>query len=145
MMDPEQMQRREKEMDRQLQEILNDSQFKRYKQLALQQEGAVALRRDDIADKVGLSEEQRDQIHGILERNRPRPMEMQEGGTPPDPEVMRNRMDGLRDANNKKILAVLNGTQKEKWEALLGKPFKFERPQMPPRPPQDGFGGGGGN
>lgn len=145
-LDRAQMQNHEQEIDRKLKEVLSESQFKRYKELALQEAGPAALSRKEIADKVGLSDEQNEKIRAILEQGRPRPP--QEGGGPPDFEATRKRMDQARDENGKKIIAVLTLAQREKWESMLGKPFKFEHPRFGPGGPGGPSGppppGGGG-
>lgn len=66
-MDGQRMER----MDRELRKILDESQYKRYKEISLQVQGAPALGRPDVAAKVGLSDDQVDQIHDLLEANRP--------------------------------------------------------------------------
>lgn len=138
-MDQEQMRKHAEEMDAKIKGILSDSQFKRYKELGLQMQGPAALAQKDLAEKIGLSEAQRLQIRGILEEGRPRFEGPSEGGQPPDPESMRKMMDQARDANNKKILAVLTSAQRTKWDSMLGQPFKFEQMQGGP-----GFGRGPG-
>ncbi|HVL38445.1 MAG TPA: hypothetical protein VM328_03540 [Fimbriimonadaceae bacterium] len=129
----------EQEIDGKLKSILSSGQFARYQEISLQQQGPMALGRPDVAEKVDLSDAQRQQIRGILMESResmPRP----EPGAHPDPEAMRKRMEAHRKQTDEKILAVLNRTQLSKWNALLGQPFKLNlAPPSPPRPP----GGGG--
>lgn len=64
---PEQMQ----QFDAKLQTILNEGQFARYKQLALQSAGPRAFTQPDVIERLGLSEEQLDQMRKINEANRP--------------------------------------------------------------------------
>lgn len=129
------------QIEKQIKEILNDSQYKRYQEIGLQQQGGLALMRQDIADKVNLSKNQRDQIRQILDDNRQNMRPPQGGeGERPDPEKMRAQMEKNREALNAKIVAVLSGDQKATWQSMLGKPFKIEHPQGGP----GGFPGGPG-
>lgn len=137
-------------MDEQLAQVLSDSQLKRLKELRLQEMGAQALGRKELADKVGLSDEDRMRIRGMVEEameSMPRP----EPGERPDPEAMHRAHEAMRAELNQRILSSLTSGQRAKWEALCGKPFKFDTNWRPPQPPmQDGppppagggFGGG---
>ncbi len=161
---------RGEDMDKKIEAILNDSQFARYQQLSLQAQGARAILRPDVSEKLKLTEEQHDQIRQIMEANRPQggpqgrggqggpPQQGQGGfqggppqggqggfgqrgqGGPPNFEEMEKKDAEL----NKKIMAVLTSSQKATWEKMLGKPFKFEKPQMGPGGPGGGPGGGQG-
>ncbi|MCO5296631.1 MAG: hypothetical protein M9921_07225 [Fimbriimonadaceae bacterium] len=139
--DPEAMRQRAEEQDAKVKAILNDGQYKRYHELDLQLQGARALNRPDVADKVGLSETQRDQIREI-QQTAMQGMRGQFGGNGqrPDPQQMRAQMEKMQKEIDAKILAVLNGQQKSKWQSMLGKAFKFDDAGGPP-PPPGGFGG----
>lgn len=104
-----------KEMEAKIAKILNAKQLARYHELALQFEGAHAINRHEIAEKLGLSEEQIQQIHDASRPPRPEP-----GQQRPDFRAMRKEVDA-------KILAILSDEQKSKWQAILGKPFTFEQ------------------
>src|SRR5579885_369129 len=54
-------------MDDQLANILTDTQMKRLKELRLQRQGAMALMRPDVADQVGLSDDEHEKITGIVD------------------------------------------------------------------------------
>ncbi len=131
---PGQMDRHGVETDQKLKKILDERQYKRYKEIALQQQGPSALSRKDIADKVGLSEAQREKIRDILEKGRPTPPPPpREGEERPDFDAMRKRMDEAREKNGKLILEVLTADQRSKWNDMLGKPFHFQQPKRDPR------------
>ncbi|AIE85253.1 hypothetical protein OP10G_1885 [Fimbriimonas ginsengisoli Gsoil 348] len=63
---------RKREEDTKLKGILSERQFARYQQISLQMEGPGAIVRPEHAKALGLSEDQVDEIHEILDRNRPR-------------------------------------------------------------------------
>jgi hypothetical protein len=154
-----------REMEAKVKKILTESQYTRYQELALQMQGAGAVSRPEIAEKLGLSEEQIRQIRDIQMNDRPpRPQGRPEDGLP-DMKQMQEQMKKHREEIEAKILGVLTSGQKDKWKAMLGKPFKFD--EMPPMGPGGpggfrgpggggqggpppgqgggGFGGGGGN
>jgi len=108
------------QMDSKLGEILSDGQMKRLKQLRIQREGALALMRPDIGDKVGLSDRDRDRIHDMIDSamDSMRPQD----GDRPDHESMEKMHAKLSD----KILSSLSSKQRSKWNDLAGKPFKFD-------------------
>lgn len=115
------------EMEAKIKGILDSKQFVRYQQISLQVEGPRAFSRPDIAKKLGLSEDQEDQIRDILDANRPqgRPM----GGEEEDgPRPMRGRENDK--AQQKKVLSkiinVLAPEQKAKWDKLVGTTFELK-------------------
>lgn len=114
-----------REMDGKLQEILSDGQFKRLKELQLQRMGAEALSRKELADKLGLSDEERERVRGIIEEareNMPRP----EPGDQMDREKMRKAHQEMVAKLNEKVFKVLTAKERSKWDELTGKPFKFD-------------------
>lgn len=127
-------------MDKKLKEILDAGQYNRYHELELQFNGPSAAMRKDVGEKLGITEEQRQAIMEIMQKNRPQPPAPPEPGAEPqrpDPEKMFKEMEARREKINAEIMALFTGEQKSKWAELIGKPFKFNR--QPSR-----FGGGGG-
>lgn len=137
----------DQQMETKIREILTESQYKRYQEIGLQQQGAVALMRPEIGQKVNLSQDQREQIREIMENHRGAMRPPQGGGERPDRQQMQAQMEKNREALNAKIVAVLTGEQKSIWQSMLGRPFKIEHPQGGPGGPGGpgrGPGGGGG-
>ncbi len=128
------------EMEKKIKAILSSAQYKRYQEISLQQQGASAISRPEVAEKLGITEAQHEQIREIMESNRQNMRPPQGGqGERPDPEQMRAEMEKNREALNRKIVAVLSNSQKTAWQSMLGKAFKIVNPQGGP-----GFGGPGG-
>ena len=107
--------------------LLDGDQNKRFKQIAWQQRGAASFGEPEVAEALGLTSEQKDQIM-TLEcavsaelRNL-----FQGGGGGGDREANRKKFQEARAATNEKALGLLSAEQKEKWKALLGEPFKGE-------------------
>ncbi len=132
--DPEAARAQREKLEAEIKRVLNEEQYTRYQQLVLQQQGPSALARPEIAEKVGLSEAQIQQIRQIQQAQQEamRGM-MQGGGGGGDRAAMQQQMQAMRAETDKKVLGVLNADQKATWEAMLGKPFTF---------PQQGRGGG---
>jgi hypothetical protein len=78
-----------------------------------------------------------------------------QGMSPEDMQKMQKQMEAQKEKVGKLILDVLNEKQRDKWESMNGKAFKFKGPQQggrpggpggPGGPPPNGGGrGGGGN
>jgi hypothetical protein len=117
---PEMMQ----QLEKRLKAILSETQYTRYQQLSFQAGGVRMLLRPELAEKLGITEEQREQI---MEAGRP---PMPQGGQPgqrPDP----NEMEKRRKEVEAKMLAVLTPAQRKQWAEMTGPAFKFK--QLPPR------------
>ena len=124
--------------------LLSDAQRRRTEQLQLQQQGERALARPEIAEKVGLSQEQRAEISKVISQRGPLVLNGRGGGnaTPPNATVpVQERIEQFREAATRrdtemreKILAVLTPEQKTKWSELTGETFQFPgRPRSAPR------------
>ncbi|HVX59671.1 MAG TPA: hypothetical protein VHC19_03690 [Pirellulales bacterium] len=129
-----------------LAETLKPEQLKRLKQITLQAAGVQALRSEDVAKTLKLTDEQQEQIAkalqggfgggrgGFARRGRDDGGEGGQGD-------FQARMEEMRKAaeeRNAKALAVLSEEQQKEFEELKGKPFDMA--QLRPR----GFGGGRG-
>jgi hypothetical protein len=131
----------QKKADEMVSMILEQNQLDRLQQLKLQREGVNAFSRDEVAQKLNLSQEQRDKIRKIREEAFPEPGSG--GGGQQNFQNMSDderrefvtRMRERGEKMNTDILAVLTPDQKANWEKMQGKPFDFPQPQ--------GFGGGG--
>ena len=128
-MDPAAMQARQAEQEKKLQAILTPTQWTRFSELRLQNEGAMALMRDDIATKLALTQEQKNKLQDIqranMEAMRNAMQDARESGEF-NREEMQAMMEKNRKDNEAKMLAVLTDAQRTQWNAMLGKPFKFE-------------------
>ncbi len=116
--------------------LLSDGQRQRTAQLRVQQQGPRALVRPEIAEKVGLSQEQRAEISKVISQRGPLTVSGRDRGgnaAPPNANVpAQDRTEQFRQAVTrrdtelrKKILAVLTPEQKTKWSELTGETFQF--------------------
>ncbi len=122
--------------------ILEPKQVERLGQLRLQQENVVAFNRDDIAKKLGLTQEQRDKIKKIQEDGRPQGagggFQNFQNMSDEERREFFTKMREQREKVNTDLLAVLTADQKTNWEKMQGKKFEFPQPQF-------GRPGGGGD
>lgn len=125
---------RQQEVEKQVKEILDEKQFARFQQLQLQQQGAAALVRPDVADRVGLSQEQKDKIRQIQQESFAslrEAMQAARTGQGADRQgamaQIREKMMKAREESNAKIIGMLSAEQKKKWDDLLGPAFNFEQ------------------
>jgi serine/threonine protein kinase len=136
-------------------QLLTPNQFRRFKEIALQQRGPLAFTDTDVAASLGLTAAQKRKIREIVEGVGRRPPRFQPpGGGPrrrgpqeppwePPGERPRKRPEQrpagpFRDSWKKaleQILALLKPEQKRKWQELTGEPFAVEGFPGPGRPP----------
>lgn len=131
------------EADEKVADVLKDDQAKRVNEIRLQANGPAALVGDEeLARKLNVSREQRQQIREVLRAQGEKTGELfrgrqGEGGR----ERVRERMEELRKETNEQLLAVLSDEQKEQWQEMTGAPFELDRSQL--RFGGRGFGGRG--
>lgn len=116
-----------KQAEVQLGKILDKPQTARFAELKLQRGGVGSLLRDDIGRQLKLSNQQRDDLRGLLEQAPP-------FFAPPD---QRQKLEA--DA-----VAVLDAKQNEQWVTLKGSEFQFPETGFGFGPPGGGPGGPGG-
>jgi hypothetical protein len=143
----EQAQKQAQETEKKLAEILTKEQFKRAKQIELQQQGVRALQRDDIIQALGVTEEQQQKLQAVAEEVGNKRRELFSGGfrdmTEEQRAGLREKMQALQGELEKNSMAVLSGDQKTKLKQIMGEPFELERPEMRGFEGR-GFGGRGG-
>jgi hypothetical protein len=132
---------RAKEVDEKIKGILNADQSERLGELRLQREGINAFNRSEVADKLGLSKEQREKIAKLLEDARPgfgRGGGFGAGGGRGGAgrgASEEERAKAIQEARERReklsadVLGVLNDGQKAAWEEMQGKKFDFPEPQ----------------
>lgn len=121
------MQERAKKAEEKISAVLDAKQKERLEQLRIQREGAVALARADVAEKVGLAAEQKEKIQKIQQEARSGAGGGQNFRNLSDEERQKAfaEMRERREKVANEILGVLNAEQKEKFEKLKGAKFDF--------------------
>jgi Spy/CpxP family protein refolding chaperone len=119
-----------KDIEGRVQGVLKPEQFDRLKQLELQQRmrqggggAGAALLDGELAEKLGITEEQKEQMRTKAEEARAE---------------MTEKMNAARKEAEAKVLAVLTPAQREQLTALMGTDFALPEPQF-----GRGFGGRG--
>ncbi len=110
---------------KQINEVLNPDQQKRFRQLQLQQQGFQAVTRTDVADELKVSAEQKTKIQEIQRQQRQAMQDLIQGG---DFQAAREKIQTLQKETGDKISAVLTEAQRNQWKEMLGAPFAFPRP-----------------
>lgn len=124
------------EMEKEVMGILTDKQKKRLTGIFVQVAGFNALMDNEVAEAIGLSEDdQADLKEAIEDAGMEMREQMQELMQSEDRGAMREKMMELRDEANKKIMGMLSESQRKKLEDLKGATFEM---------PQRGRGGAGG-
>jgi hypothetical protein len=147
-----------KQIEKQVAGVLDKGQFKRLKQIELQQQarrgGPAILMRDDIAKALKLSDAQKNDLRAVVESANKQREELRSGFGNVDFRNMseddrakfretmeKNREKGeqIRTDSQKKAMALLTDDQKTTLKKIMGKPF-----EMPERPAFGGRRGEGG-
>ena len=143
------MEEKAKEAEESLEEILMPSQIDRLEELRIQSQGVAALLSEKVAEELGLSKEQKEELkttqETIRDEMRSKMSEMFRGGSfDGDPREM---IEKLRKESDEKVLAVLDDDQKKKFEEMKGEPFDMAKLRSSgrggPGGGRGGFGGGG--
>ncbi len=110
--------------------ILSAEQMTRLKQLMVQQQGFNAITRKEVADAIGLKEEDREKLKATVDIiNQETMAKMQEIGQGGDREQAQKIMDESRKQVEATVMSALSDEQKKKFEELKGAAFKFPEPQ----------------
>lgn len=125
--------------------VLTADQAKRLKQIELQQRGTGAFSDEKVAEKLGLSAEQKKDIKTILEDSRKEIGELFKGGREGNFGESFKKVAALRKETEDKVKDVLTSDQKKTWKQMVGEEFKMPTPTFgrpggenntPPRRPE---------
>ena len=111
-----------------LKETLKEEQVKRLRQLALQQEGALALwESPEVGKELKITDEQRKQFMVVVQELQkkigPLIKEAQSGG---NAEEIRPKVMKVRTEYAGKLEALLTDAQKKQWKEMLGKSLTLD-------------------
>jgi Spy/CpxP family protein refolding chaperone len=138
-MSREDIQKRRDELQKKVNDILTPPQQQRLDEIVLQvsvnTQPTVALSDSKVAEKLQLSEDQKQQLTDMTSEYRQKFMDLSQGG-PPD----RDAFDKLRIEQSDKAMAVLTAEQKDQLTKLQGKTLDIDPGQL-----MRGFGGRGRN
>ena len=129
---------RAKKEREELAKILKPEQLKRLTEIYIQQAGIAALQDADVAEKLKITDDQKEKFAKVREENQTATRDaFRDAGE--DRDAIRTKMADLRKQNEEKTLAVLTEDQKKQFEEMKGKKF-----DMPENAGRGGFGNRGG-
>lgn len=114
-------------------DILDPTQQKRFRQLELQQQGPSALARKDVATELKLTDEQKTKIAAMQQqadadrRSAMQGVDFQSMSTEERGTLM-TKMQDIQKASGEKMAALLTDAQKAQWKEMQGTPFAFRAP-----------------
>ena len=140
-----QAEERNAKMKEQLEEVLFPEQLERLQEINIQLQGIAALRNEDVAKELKITEAQKKELEevqaGMMEKMREGMRELFTSGG--GREGMREKIEKMREDMEGDVLGVLTSDQKKKFEEMKGE--KFEMPEGAfGRGGQGGQGGRGG-
>ena len=108
-----------KKAEEQVNEVLTSTQYSRYRQIFLQSLGTSALARDEVADDLKLTDDQKAQLKKVQDDFRAKQQQLGFLGSPEE----RQKLGEERDAALK---AVLTADQQKDWDSKLGPKFEAD-------------------
>jgi hypothetical protein len=109
-----------------LKDVLQPDQLKRWRQVALQQEGGFALGQDEVRKELKITQEQMKKFMAVVQDLHKSVealvKQVQSGG---NPEEIRPKIEQVRKDHGKKLEAVLTDAQRRQWKEMLGPPFEL--------------------
>jgi len=118
--------------DKQVADVLNADQMKRYHQLVLQQQGMTAVLDKPVADQLKLTDDQKTKIQAVLDEQRAAMQELRQNNSGGDRTAMMQKFMDMRKQTDQKIASLLTDDQKSQWKDMIGAAFTFPAPT--PRP-----------
>ncbi len=109
------------------QQVLDDSQRRRFEQILLQAMGSAALGRPAVARELKLMPEQQQQLAAIDESAQRELRELQEKVKAGQEKDGSAKTSAILAQQQQRRAAVLTELQKQQWAVLGGKPFDFSR------------------
>lgn len=116
--------------DAKLKGILSAAQRDRLEQIVVRVQGPPAMAQPRIAERLALTDPQREKIVKLLNGARVAIKELQrEASSAKGVPDLNRRIDKLSNGVQRDILATLASEQRERWNALLGQPIDLSRLQ----------------
>jgi hypothetical protein len=130
-------QQRMAKMEEKIKAILLPHQLQRLNQIRLQVAGDAALMEPEVQKELGITKEQKEKMKALHKDGLAKFREAWEDLQDLLPEQRREQRDEIRSKMEKlqkelseKLMGVLTSEQKEKYEALKGEKFEFNRAQL---------------
>jgi hypothetical protein len=110
-----------------LEKSLKPEQYKRLKQIQIQQQGPRAFLDAKVQKELKITNDQKEQLQTVMRDAMEGMRDLFQGGGGGD---FREKMNKYNKDTVKKMTSVLNADQKKQWRDMVGEPFevKFDRP-----------------
>jgi hypothetical protein len=116
---------RAKKAEETIKTTLDETQQKRLQELRLQREGAEALTRAEVAEKLGFDQAQKDKVKQVLEAADSNRQFDFRNATQEEREKYFAEARERREKRDADLLAVLTDAQKESFQKMQGEKFTF--------------------
>ncbi|MCA8996494.1 MAG: hypothetical protein KDA80_05910 [Planctomycetaceae bacterium] len=117
-----------KEAEAAVREAVSESQWTRLQQISWQSLGARALRENEVAKALTLTEEQQTQIESAFEDAEAARREMFSSRRPGGNfREAAEKMQELQSKTEENVMAILTADQKTQWSELTGEKFELDR------------------
>jgi LTXXQ motif family protein len=105
-------------------EFLKPEQIARLKQISLQQRGAMAFGEPEVAEKLNLTDAQKNDIRSIVQASQEKMPSFQDFQS--DREAAMKKRDEVNKETLSQVSAKLNDEQRKTWTEMLGSPFEIK-------------------
>lgn len=118
-------------LDAQALATLGEGQRQRLDELWLQYEGPPVWTSKPVADKLGLSDDQRKKVEDVISKCNQNEMDAMMNSTKGLSAAKHAKadMEKIAKQRNEDLLALLTPEQTKTWDEMKGKPFKFKMPK----------------
>src|SRR5260370_5418151 len=107
--------------------VLNEKQFKRFKEIELQQRDVNAFKDKTVQKSLKVTPDQAKSINGLIDDSTKEIAEMFKGGF--DKGTF-EKIANARKETKDKVLAVLTKDQRKAWREMIGEEFKLQQPNF---------------
>ena len=112
--------------------VLDETQFKRFKQIELQQRGNTAFKDETLQTALKMTADQKKSVSSLLEDADKEIKDLQpkfgKGGKGTDFKSALEKQENVRKEAKEKIFGVLTKDQRKTYRELIGEEFKFATP-----------------
>ena len=113
------------ELRDQLKGLLSPAQKQRLFGLALQAQEYDSLTRDDVAELLRFTPEQREEVERIMDDFWNRSRALQQSGSTDSPDDLKTKLEELQAERHGRVLELFDDRQTRKWAEMLGAPFEL--------------------
>jgi peroxiredoxin len=129
---PEALRPKIDELRDKLQQLLTAPQQTRLTGLVLQAQGYEALTREDIAQRLELTPDQRSKLSTIMDDFWSASQQLQKDARQRLPDELKAELDKLQADRHRRVTAELDERQTQLWGEILGAPFDFAKLRTSP-------------